>query len=146
MQQLLGDSAAATDSAFIRGLFIQRLPANVRMVLASAADSTSLEDLAQLADRIVEAAPPPLASLHDAPPPPPPAPEVEQLRSEVQRLADQVVALSTIERSSRRRSLTPRRSPSPVRQALCWYHEQFGNAARKCRPPCSKAGNDQAGR
>ena len=84
MQQLLGDSAAATDSAFVRGLFIQRLPANVRMVLASATDSTSLEDLAQLADRIVEAAPSPLASLHDAPPPPPQAPEVEQLRSEVQ--------------------------------------------------------------
>ena len=59
MQHLLGDSTAATDSAFVRGLFIQRLPANVRMVLASAADSTSLEDLAQLADRIVEAAPPP---------------------------------------------------------------------------------------
>ena len=37
------DSAAATDSAFVRGLFLQRLPANVRMVLASAADSTSLD-------------------------------------------------------------------------------------------------------
>ena len=88
MQQLLGDSAAATDSAFVRGLFLQRLPANVRMVLASAAHSTSLEDLAQLADGIVEAAPSPLTSLHDAPPPPPLALEVDQLRSEVKRLAD----------------------------------------------------------
>ena len=52
MQQLLGDSAAATDSAFVRSLFLQRLPANVRMVLASAADSISLEDLAQLADHL----------------------------------------------------------------------------------------------
>ena len=146
MQQLLGDSAAATDSAFVRGLFLQRLPANVRMVLASAADSTSLEDLAQLADRIVEAAPSPLASLHDAPPPLPLAPEVDQLRSEVKRLADLVATLSTKERASRRRSPTPRRSPSPIRQTLCWYHERFGDAARKCRPPCQKAGNDQAGR
>jgi hypothetical protein len=146
MQQLLGDSAAATDSSFVRGLFIQRLPANVRMVLASAAASTSLEDLAHLADRIVEAAPPQLASLRDDPSQSSPTPEVEQLRAEVKRLADKVATLSTQERPSRRRSLTPRRSPSPARTMLCWYHEKFGDAARKCRPPCSKAGNDRAGR
>ena len=154
MQQLLGDTAAATDRTFVRGLFIQRLPANIRMVLASAADSTSLEDLAHLADRIVEAAPSPISSINDTLPPPPlPGPEIEQLRSEVGRLADLVADLSTNERPSRRRSLTPRRrswtprrSPSPARQTLCWYHEQFGSAARKCRPPCSKSGNDQAGR
>lgn len=146
MQQLLGDSAAATDSGFVRGLFLQRLPANVRMVLASAPDSASLEDLADLADRVVEAAPSPLASLHDAPPPPPSTPEVEQLRSDIKRLTDLVTTLSTRDRSSRRRPSTPRRSPSPIRPTLCWYHEQFGDAARKCRPPCSKAGNDQAGR
>ena len=79
MQQLLGDSTAATDSTFVRGLFLQRLPVNVRMVLASAPDSASLEDLAKLADRVVEAAPSPLVSIHGVPPPPPPpsAPEVE---------------------------------------------------------------------
>ena len=55
MQQLLGDSAAATDSTFVRGLFIQRLPAYARMVLASTADTMSLGDLADLADRVVEA-------------------------------------------------------------------------------------------
>ena len=71
MQQLLGESAAATDSAFVRGLFLQRLPANIRMVLASAPDSTSLEDLTQLADRVAEVSPAPLAALHDVPPPPP---------------------------------------------------------------------------
>lgn len=36
MHQLLGDKAATADTAFIRELFLQRLPANVRMVLASA--------------------------------------------------------------------------------------------------------------
>ena len=65
MQQLLGESTAATDSAFVRGLFLQRLPANVRMVLAPTATSTSLEDLAQLADRIIEAAPSSVSCLHD---------------------------------------------------------------------------------
>ena len=148
MQQLLGDSAAATDSTFVRGLFIQRLPAYARMVLASTADTMSLEDLADLADRVVEAAPAHIAGISDNPPPPPTPPtlEVEQLRSEVNRLTDLVAALSTKDRPSRRRSLTPRRSPSPARQVLCWYHEQFGRAARKCKPPCSHSGNDQAGR
>ena len=53
MQQLLGDSAVCNpDNKFLRELFLQRLPNNVRMVLASASDM-SLEDLAQLADRII---------------------------------------------------------------------------------------------
>ena len=34
MQQLLGDKARETDNAFLRELFLQRLPPNVRMVLA----------------------------------------------------------------------------------------------------------------
>jgi len=35
MQQFLGEKAANTDAAFMRELFLQRLPPNVRMVLAS---------------------------------------------------------------------------------------------------------------
>ena len=48
MQQLLGDTPGVTDGSFIRELFLQRLPANVRMVLASTSDSVSFDDLAQL--------------------------------------------------------------------------------------------------
>ena len=54
MQQLLGDKAGAIDSSVLRELFLQRLPANIRMVLASSPDTTNLENLAQLADKIVE--------------------------------------------------------------------------------------------
>ena len=56
MQQLLGDKAGAMDSSVLRELFLQRLPANVRMVLASSPDTTNMENLAQLADKIVEVA------------------------------------------------------------------------------------------
>ena len=35
MQQLLGDKAGATDGSFLKELYLQRLPSNVRMVLAS---------------------------------------------------------------------------------------------------------------
>ena len=58
MQQLLRDTPGVTDRSFIRKLFLQQLPANVRMVLASTSDSVSLDNLAQLADKIVEVSPP----------------------------------------------------------------------------------------
>ena len=47
MQQLLGGTAPGLpDGAFIRELFLQRLPSSVRMVLASASRDTSTEELA----------------------------------------------------------------------------------------------------
>ena len=58
MQQLLGNTPGVTDRSFICELFLQRLLANVRMVLASTSDSVSLNELAQLADKIVEVAAP----------------------------------------------------------------------------------------
>ena len=48
MHQLLGDRAGLDDT-FLRELFLQRLPRNVRIVLAS---TTLLESLAELADRV----------------------------------------------------------------------------------------------
>ncbi|ETW97053.1 MAG: hypothetical protein ETSY2_45280 [Candidatus Entotheonella gemina] len=43
MQQLLGDHTAEANTTFLRALFLQRLPSNVRMVLASTADSMDLD-------------------------------------------------------------------------------------------------------
>ena len=63
MQQLLGERAAATDDALIRELFLQRLPSNVRVVLASSPGTTPLDELAQLADRIIDVAPPTVAGV-----------------------------------------------------------------------------------
>ena len=56
MKQLLGDKAAMADTAFLRDLFLQGLPPNVRMVLASAGGSQSLEELADLADKVTDIA------------------------------------------------------------------------------------------
>lgn len=57
-QQLLGERASTIDSTFLREVFLQRLPSNVRMILASTPDTVSLENLAELADKIMEIAPP----------------------------------------------------------------------------------------
>ena len=55
MQQLLGDKANATDITFLRELFLQRLPTNVHIVFTST-DTKELNELAQLADKIIEVA------------------------------------------------------------------------------------------
>uniref|UniRef100_A0A1X7UET2 DUF7041 domain-containing protein n=1 Tax=Amphimedon queenslandica TaxID=400682 RepID=A0A1X7UET2_AMPQE len=57
MQPLLGDKGSSTDASFLRELFLQGLPSNVGMVLASS-DTMDLEKLTQLADKIVEVATP----------------------------------------------------------------------------------------
>ena len=53
LQQLAGDTVR-NEGVIIRELFLQRLPANVRMVLASTRDNTPIEELAQLADKVME--------------------------------------------------------------------------------------------
>ena len=149
MQQLLGDHLGATaeNNAFLKELFLQRLPANVRIVLASADDATDLQKLADMADKIVEVATPTVAAVTDT------STEVQQLKEEVSRLADLVASLSQrdhLPRRSRstsrhRRPHTPARTDSRAEaQDLCWYHSKFGEAARKCQEPCSW-GNSTAG-
>ena len=77
---LLGDSATATDG---HELFLQCLPENVRMILASPAEDRSLEKIAQHVGKIIDDAPPavsavtPLATTVHS---------VETLRAEIDKL------------------------------------------------------------
>ncbi len=146
MQQLLGDKGGIADGndSFLRELFLQRLPANVRMVLASADTSLSL---AELADKVMEVVTTTVAATSL----PPPSTEVAQLRQEVTRLAELVQSLTTHPPHPRsRNSSRNRRSPSPARPrqasdpSLCWYHQKFGDAALKCREPCTRGLNPEA--
>lgn len=143
MQQLLGDRPGITDGAFLRELFLQRLPSNVRMVLASTPD-VSLEKVAELADKVMEVATPSVSAVATNAL----TTEVEQLRTEVTRLQRLVASLSHRSRSHSRTS--PSRSPSPApsgastESTRCWYHRKYGDRAQKCRPPCDKASNDPA--
>ena len=160
IQQLLGDKVTTTDSSFLRELFLQRLssflrelflqrlPAHVRMVLAST-DTTDLDKLAQLADKIVEVAAPQINATTTTSNPS----EIQQLRSEISELKRIVQSLNRIQQRHRSSS-RPSRSPQHNRHSsttseenatnLCWYHHRFGDAARKCQSPCSKSENGQA--
>lgn len=136
----IGQAPPLTVATFLREIFFQRLPSNVRMVLASTGDTVSLEQLAKLADKIAEVATPSVStvtSLHLTA-------EVDQLRTEVTCLQEVVKALSKRQRVPPRRSPTLSRPSTPSNSTLCWYHQKYGEAAQKCRPPCDKASNDQA--
>ena len=91
MQQLLGDhlGPSADNNTFLRELFLQRLPLNVRMVLASADDTTDLAKLAEMADKVVEVATPTVAAVST---PSQTDTEVEKLRLEVSRLSELVAS------------------------------------------------------
>ena len=150
MQQLLGDRPGLADGSFLRELFLQRLPPNVRMVLASTPDGTSLEGLADLADKVMEVAAPSVAMVT-----PPLTSEVEQLRGDVSRLEKLVRKLArsssrSTSRSSRRPPTPPHANPSDTDaqhdpDSLCWYHHKYGTKAQKCRQPCAWESNSPAG-
>lgn len=143
MQLLLGDKAGTTDGSIIKELFMQRMPQNIRMVLASMSETTPLEELATLADKIREVAAPSIAAVNA---PSQPTSEVERLRAENARLQQQIATLQapTGPRRRRSRSRNRGRPRSPSQPGICWYHRRFGDAARKCTQPCTKSGNRQA--
>lgn len=143
MYQLLGDRATTFDTSLLRELFLQRLPAQVRMVLASAGD-LALPALAEMADNVLEMAAPTLAAVSS-----PPNTEVHQLREEVAELRNIVQQLSLQLAQPRRRSgRSPSpavRSRSPDTSGVCWYHRRFGDRSTRCTTPCTYAqGNDRA--
>ena len=146
MEQLLGDQAAANTQPFLKELFLQRLPSNVRMVLASTPATATIQDLAILADKIMEVSTPP----HPSPPiinavNSDLATELAQLKQELTQLK---LALRPQKRSfSRGRSPSPRRPQKNAdpQSSFCWYHQSFGKDALQCRQPCSfQTGNDPA--
>ena len=155
MQQLLGDRTGL-DESFLKGLFLQRLPNNVRMVLAASPSTTPLESLTELANRVTEVANPPVDTINtpstssNQPPPvaqvtgkethQPTSADFEKILSELAKLQATVKSL-TRERGRAQRSRSRHRSPTPNPPSsateFCWYHQKYGDEARKCNPPCS---------
>ena len=105
------------------------------MVLAST-NTTSLDNLAEQADQIMEVATPSISNVTTST-------EVEQLRVEIADLKKLVPKAQHQHRSpSQRQSRSP--SPSIPNKESCRYHQRFVSSARKCQPPCNMSGNMQA--
>ncbi|XP_077553169.1 uncharacterized protein LOC144167911 [Haemaphysalis longicornis] len=166
MTQLLGSRAQAMDGALLRELFLQRLPANVQMALATSS-SMDLPSLASLADKVMEitSTASPIAAVTATPASPArrttPAPADEGAsasRASVDHLCErleQLVVVATRRNSSthsarpsrrrdrsssRRRDAVRGRSPTSA-PGVCVYHRRFGADARHCLLPCSWTGN-----
>ncbi|XP_071960400.1 uncharacterized protein [Antedon mediterranea] len=151
MYQLLGDRDLET--SILKQLFVQRLPTNVQLILASTREDMDLSDLAALADKILEVSPPPptIATTIKDTGARATSDELRELRAEVSKLTSLVSSLAkqVRGRSRSKQRESRKRSPSATsNDGLCWYHHRYGNKAHKCNSPCSfssqKAGNDQA--
>ena len=133
----------------MRELFLQRLLPNVRMALTQSAEAMNLEQLAQLADRIIKTSPTPIITATNASAQL--IAQVTDLTRHLDQLTTQITsAVNAISGCSRSQSPGRRRQPSTTDNStshrLCWYHRKFGEAAKKCQPPCQMSENDQASR
>ena len=111
MRQLLG----GLEKGIFKQLFLQLLPANAQLVLASSRDTAPLDQLATLADRILEVYVPPAVNAV-APPPPPSPSDLSDLRDQLAQLTTQVNSMQAhLKRLSRARSHS-RSRPSKTSQ------------------------------
>ena len=158
MEQLLG--AKQLEDSIFKQLFLQRLPHHVQSILASSRDTMSVNQLSELADKILEVGSPSLpsvsafAAVATCNPPSTPMPDhtdhVQRLSQQVEKLTFQVQSLTT--QLDQQRSRSRNREPPAQRNrsrsfsrsrsnGLCWYHYTFGCKARKCDSPCNFSGN-----
>lgn len=158
MKQLLGDSTL--EDSILRQLFLQRMPQNVQLILASTDDTINLEELALIADRILEQSGVPIvAGTTRVTSPPTPSGATSGLEDRITSLEAQLSILvnqlqtANLGHEQRRgrsrsrdgkpgrgkfRSRSRSRSPYPEDCSLCYYHWAYGNRARKCnKPDCS---------
>lgn len=153
MRQLMGDDSSATapNNTLFRELFLQRLPNNVRAILATSDEDGTIDQLADTADKIMEVTARSVSSVTN--PPAPTSPGMAQLQEEMADLQKLVASLQVPQRARHRHSeprtrsnYRPPHNGSPMNddRGYCWYHANFKAEAKKCTPPCSWPGNARA--
>ncbi|XP_064485159.1 uncharacterized protein LOC135397484 [Ornithodoros turicata] len=126
MQGLLGERALSFDASLLKQLFLQRLPTTVQMILASAS-TLPLQELADLADKILEVSLPSISAVPAAPPLPsavspaasspsaqvrltsPSGDSIAQLREDFGRLSAMVASVLSSRAPSNTDPVSPRR-------------------------------------
>ena len=145
MRQLSGPYKL--DEALLKQIWLQRLPYNVRQILSISGASVSLDDLADMADKMIEIYPDSRGvsaiqssnreNMSDA------LNIQQQITLLTQQLASLQATVSTIHSrpprsTSRRKPVSRHRLRSPKRAAgICWYHSNYGEKARRCTKPCN---------
>lgn len=135
---------------FLRTIWSSRLPNSTQTIIASQSKAT-LEELAELADKIHDVVPPSpqvAAASHASGSSSDMANQIAELTRQVYSLSTKVNRLSRPKGrySSRNRSHSRDNSRSTRslsnynRFPLCWYHSKFGSKASKCIKPCDYSG------
>jgi hypothetical protein len=134
LREMERTAGEAYDATFIRSLWIQRLPANIRAGLATRPDDPT-EKLANTADRLHEIYDTEVAAMQTKPNTATPNDVQEQIRD----LKKALEKLTREVRDSRNQGTSQSRirKTSRSRDGICFYHEKFGAAARKCQKPCT---------
>lgn len=121
-----------SDDNILRQLWVRRLPQHVQGILAAQAD-LSLDRIADIADKIVEAQPS-QANVFAATG----TPTLNSLLERIDELGNQIAALRADRSRSQNRSRQSSRNSTPDRtEKNCWYHRKYGTSARKCISPCN---------
>lgn len=149
LRELNAMAQGRIDADLIKSIWIQRLPQHIRGIILTAGGN--LEHLGQLADQILEAAPPATTAAVTQP-------DIGQVINALAALTQQVADLrehvfnqqrsrsrsrnqSQPSYNRNRSSSAPR--PTQTNATFCWYHNTFGTKATKCRQPCTFYSNQQ---
>lgn len=117
------------NESVLRVLFIQRMPERVKTIL-SICDGNTLQQLAQMADRITDFSPSVVAATSSAA-----VPGLNELQEQIAQLTAEVRRMKTS--GGRSRSSSRSRQSDGPSDTICWYHRKYGRDAHQCREPCA---------
>lgn len=147
MRQLVGETVL--DAKLLHTLFFQKLPHTVQQIMVTAGDEVALEDMAEMADRILDVTTPQVNKI-TVPNQTTSVSEISMLRDEVRELKKMIKNMGVTKSGSHSQQRSSSRGRSPYRKQrdinrhpLCWYHHKFGDKSTKCEHPCewSASGN-----
>lgn len=134
MRELAGSDIS---DQFLRNMFLQNLPETIRSILICSKDS--LDSLAQMADKILDASPPnpDIYSVTSS------GNKMEILERQIAELTHAVKNLTThntgrdtARNGGRSRSRSHSRTRNLRKFPQCWYHYRYGVNAKRCDKPC----------
>ncbi|KAH8255265.1 hypothetical protein KR026_001886, partial [Drosophila bipectinata] len=129
LNELNALAANKVHECFLKALCLQRLPTQVQAILQAL--DASLANLAKLADKVMEVGDCHQVSTVDAKLAPTNSAVFDDRLDRIEQQSN-----SLFKTRSRKNSLRTDRN-SVIAADMCWYHSKFGNAAKKCRQPCS---------
>ncbi|CDI98622.1 gag pol polyprotein [Echinococcus multilocularis] len=128
IRHALYEKAVDADETALKEMIVPFLPPTVRSVLEPVKETATVDQLVQMADRMMAM-----------------KMEGEALEAAFGEMVSQQQRQTWQQKSgrSRRRSTSRRPRAPPQRLLLCEYHQRFGEQAKHCRPPCDYHAREQ---